>query len=331
MKRIQLGNAVFEGLNNAYVFGTDPDAETTLVDTGVATPDVREQLAEGLADFGLGFADVDELLLTHWHEDHVGLAGAIQAAGGATVRVHADDAPLVERDPDAWAEMTERQRAFLDEWGVPDEPREELLAFIDGHDELTGPEPTVEPFADGERFATPAGHLEALHLPGHAAGLAGFVFDGEDGRELFGGDALLPHYTPNVGGADVRVEAPLARYLETLERIVDGGFDRAFPGHRDPIDDPAGRARAIAAHHRERTECVVDVLAETGPADAWSVSAQLFGDLSSIHILHGPGEAYAHLDHLTAGGIVERTGNDYRLVETDPALDDLFPSIATSA
>ena len=59
------------------------------------------------------------------------------------------------------------------------------------------------------------------------------------------------------------------------------------------------------------------------------MSAHLFGDLSAIHILHGPGEAYAHLDHLAAHGIVERTNEGYRIVESDPALDGLFPAIAT--
>ena len=324
----RLENTVFEGLNNAYVFGADSDAPT-LVDTGIPTPETREQLSAGLTDLGLGFADIDRVLLTHWHEDHAGLAGAIQAAGGATVRAHAADAPIIARDSEAWNEMLDRQRALLDEWEMPAGPQAELLAILERNSELPEEPPEVEPFAEGERFQTPEGVLEALHLPGHAAGLAGFVFDGEDGPELLSGDALLPHYTPNVGGADVRVERPLAQYLSTLERIIEGEFARAWPGHRDPIVDPAGRARDIIIHHRERTENVVAVLSEHGPADAWTVSAHLFGDLSAIHILHGPGEAYAHLDHLADHAVVERTDAGYRLVDTDPDLDELFPTVET--
>lgn len=325
MNRIQLGNEVFEGQNDVYVFGADADP-TTLVDCGVATPETREQLTAGLSEMGLSLADIDQVLLTHWHEDHVGLADVIQEESDATVRVHSADAPLVAGDEDARNAMYDRQRELLREWGVPADAREELLAFLDGNAELAG-SPTVEPFEEGARFRTGEGDLEAIHLPGHAAGLSGFVFDGEAGRELLSGDAILPHYTPNVGGADIRVERPLAQYLDTLVRVIDGEFDRAWPGHRDVIEDPAGRAREIIGHHRERTGNVVGVLREHGPADAWTVSAHLFGELSSIHILHGPGEAYAHLDHLAAHDVVERTDAGYRLVDEDPALDGLFPTI----
>lgn len=329
MNRIRLENAVFEGLNNAYVFGAKSD-ETTLVDTGIPTPATREQLTTGLSDLGVTFADIDQILLTHWHEDHAGLAGAIQHAGGATVRAHTADVPIIAREPGAWEEMFDRQRTLLDEWGTPEESKAELLEIIERNSDLPDEPPTVEPFEDGERFSTPKGSLEAMYLPGHAAGLSGFAFAGEEGRELLSGDALLPHYTPNVGGADVRVERPLARYLDTLERIIEEDFVRAWPGHRDPISDPTGRAREIITHHRERTENVIDVLAEHGPADAWTVSAHLFGDLSAIHILHGPGEAYAHLTHLTAHSIVERTDDGYRLIDTEFDLDELFPSVETA-
>ncbi len=328
MNRIRLKNTVFEGLNNAYVFGADSDAPT-LVDTGIATPETREQLADGLSDLGLDFADIDQILLTHWHQDHAGLAGVIQQASGATVRAHTADAPIIARDPEAWETMLDRQRALLREWGTPEDSKEELLAILERNDGFAD-SPNVERFEDGARFSTPEGDLEALYLPGHAAGLSGFVFDGEEGRELLSGDALLPRYTPNVGGADVRVERPLARYLDTLERIIEGEFVRAWPGHRDPISDPSGRAREIIVHHRERTGNVVGVLREHGPADAWTVSAHLFGDLSAIHILHGPGEAYAHLDHLAAHSITERTDGSYRLLDTDFDLDDLFPTVETT-
>lgn len=324
MERITLENTVFEGLNNVYVLGAGSGAPT-LIDTGVATSETRAQLDEGLADAGVAIADIEQILLTHWHGDHAGLAGELQEESGATVRAHAADAPLIGGEESAWDAMDERQRDLLDEWGLPAEPREELLGFLDGS--LQGTPPTVEPFEDGARFDTPEGTLEALHLPGHAAGLAGFAFEGTDGRELFSGDALLPHYTPNVGGADVRVERPLANYLDTLAAIVDAGFARAWPGHRDPIDDPAGRAREIIVHHRERTGNVLDVLREHGPATAWTVSAHLFGDLSAIHILHGPGEAYAHLEHLSAHGVTERTDDGYRLLDSEPDLDELFPAV----
>ena len=73
------------------------------------------------------------------------------------------------------------------------------------------------------------------------------------------------------------------------------------------------------------TRNVVDALAELGPSTPWEVSAALFGDLHGIHVLHGPGEAYAHLDHLAGAGVVERDGTRYALVDADPDVASLFP------
>ncbi|MFC7078888.1 MBL fold metallo-hydrolase [Halorussus caseinilyticus] len=331
MKRIQLGNTVFEGQNDVYLFEGD-SGPTTLVDTGVATPDGREQLREGLAEYGLSFGDVDVILLTHWHHDHTGLAGEIQEESNATVYVHEDDAPLVSGDEAAWDAAEDLRDELWDEWGMPADARAELEEFLELHDRIQGRSPNVETFGDGATFDLGSVELRAVHLPGHAAGLAGFAFDGarvgddasEGDRELLSGDALLPKYTPNVGGADPRVEDPLGTYLDSLARIIDADYARAWPGHRDPIADPAARARDIAVHHRERTERVLSVLRDRGEADAWTVSADLFGDLSEIHIMHGPGEAWAHLDHLEREGVVERTDEGYALLDEDPDLDAIF-------
>ncbi|MFC6835571.1 MBL fold metallo-hydrolase [Halomarina ordinaria] len=331
MRAISLGNTAFEGLNNAYLLEGEV---TTLLDTGVSTDETREQLRAGLADHGLGFEDIEQVLLTHFHADHAGLAGEIQEAGGAVVRVHEADRPLVEQDPDAEEALAARQQSLLDEWGMPADAQAELLDFLGNQHDISGRPATVETVEPGDIVLAGDRELEVVYLPGHTDGLCGYAFEsdyrsfaGASGDELFSGDALLPYYTPNVGGADVRVERPLERYLGTLSTLVERDYARAWPGHRGPIVDVAGRAADIVVHHRERTDRVLDVLDAHGPADAWTVSAHLFGDLRYIHILHGPGEAYAHLGHLEAAGVVDRNGREYEVVDRDADLDALFPAI----
>jgi glyoxylase-like metal-dependent hydrolase (beta-lactamase superfamily II) len=180
-------------------------------------------------------------------------------------------------------------------------------------DESERPTPSVTTVEDGETLTVGGKRLQVVHAPGHTAGHCLFELDG--GEEAFAGDALLPEYTPNVGGADVRLDRPLERYLRTLRSIADADYRRVWPGHRDPIDDPTGRAREIIRHHEERAYRVLDALGRLGPCSVWAVSADLFGELSGIHILHGPGECYAHLEHLEADGLVTVENGEYRLTE----------------
>jgi len=315
---IALDNEEFEGNNRAYLL--EAAGETALIDTGVATPGVREQLDDGLAERGHSFESVDTVILTHWHADHAGLAGTIQDAGGARVVVHGADAQMVRRDADARAALRERHERTFEEWGMPSEKREGLREILES-DALVDPPETVETIEDGDEITVGDRTLRALHAPGHTAGLTCFEFEAADGREAFVGDAILPEYTPNVGGADLRVDRPLEQYLSSLRGIADREYERAWPGHRDVIEAPTERANTIMEHHRERTERVVEVLDAHGPADAWTVSARLFGELEGIHVLHGPGEAYAHLDHLRRHGVVERVDDRYRLVDESPSVD----------
>lgn len=319
---IQLRNTEFEGKNNAYLLDGD---EIALVDTGVSTPEAEAELRAGLAEYGVDVTDLDHILLTHLHEDHIGLAGKFQRESEAIVHAHPEDEPLIARDSDTLGRFRERQRAYFDRWGMPADAQRELLAFFESYDKLRGEPAEVTTHEDGEIITLSDRRLEVVHTPGHTAGHIGYAFEDDGGPTLFAGDALLPHYTPNVGGADVRVSRPLESYLATLRRIRDIGFVRAYPGHRHPIEDPATRAQEIIDHHRERSKRIVEILDTHGIADAWMVSAELFGDLSEIHILHGPGEAYAHLHHLAIHDVLTETDGRYATnPDSQDRLDDVF-------
>lgn len=312
MHQIQLSNRSFEGDNNVYLFDDGP--QTVLVDTGDPFPETEDHLATELDARGIEFADVDRIFLTHWHGDHVGLARTIQDESGCTVHVHSADAPLVGGEDDAWEAMAERQQEQFDHWKMPEEDRAVLREIFQAVSIRDNP-PSITPLEDGDTFSFNGRTMKAVHAPGHAAGLCLYELELDGQHIALTGDALLPVYTPNVGGADVRVDRPLERYLETLQNIVAADYDRAWPGHRDVIEEPAQRAQTILEHHEERAYRVLDALRRLGPADTWTLSADLFGDLEGIHNLHGPGETDAHLGHLERSGQVVRDGDLYRLAD----------------
>ena len=319
LNAITLGNHEFEGKNNTYLL--ESNGTVALIDTGIPRPSIRDELADGLAARNRSFADVDLVVLTHFHIDHAGLAGEVaEAAGGAPVLIHEDDEPMVRHDEDALDAYDDLQERRFEEWGMPADKRTELREFLEDAPDIDAPD-EIEPIADGDEIEIGDVSLDVVHSPGHTAGLCSFEFERDGAREAFVGDVILPVYTPNVGGADLRLDGALGHYLETLERIANRDYDRVWPGHRDVIDDPTGRAETIREHHHERTERVVNVLREAAPATAWEVSDALFGSLENIHILHGPGEAFAHLDHLADHDVVERTDEGYRLVDDAPDID----------
>jgi len=255
--------------------------------------------------------DIDEVLLTHWHPDHAGLASLIQRASDAPITIHIDDAPLVTAAGDGRAEIQARQREALRAWGVPREKRRTIDTLMRDETDLASV-PNVRSIAGGDVIQTEGPSLRAHHTPGHTLGSVGFEAQCDGESMLFAGDTLLPGYTPNLGGADLRVEQPLERYLETLLDLHASRYDRLYPGHGAPLTEPNARIRETIIHHEQRTWRVLAALDREEPATPWELGGELFGDLSGYHAFIGPGEVAVHLEHLGARGLVARTPDGYR-------------------
>jgi glyoxylase-like metal-dependent hydrolase (beta-lactamase superfamily II) len=270
----------------------------TLVDTGLALPDVDERLRRLLAALD---APVVRIVITHMHPDHVGAGAAAAAATGAPVWQGELDYEQCER---VWGNPAWPERVA--DWfgwnGTPpsitDELRERGPVFASFIRFARDPHRLRE----GDRIAG----WDVLELPGHADGHLGLLKDGR----LVSGDHVLPGISPAVGLYPESRPDPLGDFLASLHRTIELAPTVAYPGHGDVVTDPVRRARELIAHHDERLAATQDALAG-GASTGFDVSLVLFGqNLDPTSRRFAVAEALAHLERLVALGRAARGGSD---------------------
>jgi len=225
----RLGNELI----NFYL--VEADGGLVVVDAGL--PGFYDQLEQLLRSRGRTVADVDALLLTHAHPDHVGIAERVRQAG-VPVHVHEAD---VEQARTAKSHPREgnllpylRHRAL---WRL-------LFTSARNGGLKTTKIAEVTTFGDGELDLP--GRPRAIHTPGHSPGHVVFHFEGQGA--LIGGDALCT-YNPLTGRTGPQL-MPRAfawsnqRALESLGRIEGVDAGALLVGHGDPWT--SGVAAAVA-------------------------------------------------------------------------------------
>ncbi len=272
--------------------------EGTLFDTGI-----------GLGEPRWGELGIERIAITHFHPDHVGGAEAAAAATGAPVYQGALDYAQCER---VWGshDWPDRIAAWFLTHGVPEPIAQELIE--QGH-----------AFAPFIRFARDPELLyegselagwSVLELPGHADGHLGFLRDGA----LIGGDHLLARITPAVGLYPESKPDPLGDYLGSLERTIALAPRIVYPGHGEPIEDAAGRAREIVEHHRRRLDEIAGTL-KAEPRSGYEVSRAVFGgELGPAQRRFAVAETLSHLERLVRKGRAARRGRGRAVTYTAP-------------
>src|SRR4249919_676845 len=266
----------------------------TLVDTGVGLPEAKELWAVELEHAG---GRVATIFVTHFHPDHVGAAADLHELTGAPVVQGSLDyaqCELVWGNP-AWSE---RLVDWFELHGAPDDVTAELV----------GQSSVYRPFIRYQRDPTlvEAGeHVDGWELiaaPGHADGQLCLLRDGV----LVAADHLLGRITPTVGLWPASRADPLGDYLTALERTIELAPRIALPGHGEPIEDPARRARELQEHHRVRLEEAVAALGAE-PQTGYELSFALFGaDLPAAGRRFAIAETLSHLERLVHEGAAQR-------------------------
>jgi glyoxylase-like metal-dependent hydrolase (beta-lactamase superfamily II) len=269
-----------------------------LIDAGMNTPQTFQALVSGLERLQVPWSAIRQLLLTHMHPDHIGLAPAVLERSGAKLLMHHEDAQYLAEVADqevhpAWLDQV------LAEAGVPPAMVAEIAEsyeFVQKSFRKLDPDQLLK---GGESIPAIPGTLEVVWTPGHSPGHLCLYCP--ERKVLFSGDHILENITPNIGwhhGRDA-----LTEYLESLDQLGRFDIELILPSHGVPFRGHREWIRNTVCHHHERCQQVLSALRVPRTAHEL-VSTVWPRTLKHFHHRFAVFELLAHLEHLRRRGLV---------------------------
>jgi glyoxylase-like metal-dependent hydrolase (beta-lactamase superfamily II) len=289
---------------NAYLF---TGKQTTLLDTGISR--TARHLEESLRQIGIGFSDIDRIILTHGHIDHYGAAWHVvkRSSGHAAVAVHREDRPVVETG----MEVSDRQFSkFYRLMGVP--LVFELLFYGMGLFFSSLAENCRVDFclSDGEKIQMGDYEATIISTPGHTKGSICLYLEKEG--ILFSGDHVLGHITPNAfvmleSDFDIPWRMSQLEFYDSLRKIESLAPRIVYPAHGKPITDLPGTAAMYREQFSLRQEKILAILRK-GAFPVYRIARSLFPEISGkrlpLEIFLAVSEVFTHLQVLEKDGMV---------------------------
>ena len=285
---------------NSYIIVSEH--RNLIIDTGFNTTECQTELMRGLEELKIDLK-ITDLLITHMHTDHSGLAPVLKKRGVQAIYFSQTDGDLFnqtsKRDSfyhtlnQIFGFEIDNSLSFGKEFGTR---LVEPLEFI--------------PLFEGNEIVVGDYCFKVVDIPGHTPGHIGLYE--RNHRLFFCGDHILDEITPNISFWGFEQDI-LATYMTSLNKLYDYDLDYLFTAHRKIIRDHKKRILELLDHHEERLEEVLTILrggkkTASGMAALmhWDMSHKRWEDFPHSQKWFASGEALSHLEHLVHIGLVER-------------------------
>lgn len=279
---------------NSYVLRDE--GGVTIVDPGPRTTASELEWQEVWRALRIESKEISQIVITHHHPDHFGMAGYFQEMTGAPVLMSLRAFEEAQR---MWGEQGVMDCELVNlfrQHGMPLEWLRQLPDHLSRFYPQVMPFPKVTPISESNIVIMGGRSWEPVMTGGHASGHLSF-YSRQD-RIMLCGDAVLPQISPNIGllpGSDLQ---PLQTFMSSLDKLGAYEVTMAFPGHRNPFSHFSDRLRMLISHHEERLNKIEELLKQKSMT-GFEVCSALFGTRLGIHQMRfAMSEAIAHLYEL---------------------------------
>lgn len=295
---------------NCYLIEDDP---LTIFDPGPNSGEAIEALVVNLRKRGHELADIERIVVTHQHIDHLGLVEVVQHASGAEVVCLDVCKPWMENFHEESSATDRWASGMLVQHGVGEEVSVALRAVAKAF-RGWGSECKVDrTLTEGDFLEFRDRKLEIFHRPGHSS--SDTVFWNGDTQTLIAADHLIKRISSNPllerpsKAGDPRPQE-LVLYIESMKKTAAMPATLTLSGHGEPIVDHAALIEERFASTDKRVEKLYSMLAEGGPQTAHELARGTWGNIAVTQAFLTLSEVLGNLDILENAGRVSWTEED---------------------
>ena len=314
---------------------TAPDGAPawTIIDTGMGTG-LTKKLWTSLFDGPAAARRPTQLIATHYHPDHCGLAGWLCETYGMRFRMTESEwmiASLLWRVSDQ--DYADSQDTFFARYGVAQDVRDfHRVRGNEYRNSIGKPPARFDPIRNTGTLSIGGKDWSIITCGGHTTDHA-CLYCRETGV-LISGDQVLPQISPIISVWWYKDGlSPLPDYLEGLGRLRALPEDTlVLPSHRQPFRGLHRRIDQLSQHHDDRLDDLRRAITANGTLSSIEAAGILFPrPLDPMNMLFATGETIAHLEHLVRLGEVEKAECEgspvsYRVANTRGPTEDTHHS-----
>jgi glyoxylase-like metal-dependent hydrolase (beta-lactamase superfamily II) len=298
------------GRVNCYLVEDDP---LTLVDCGPNSGTSLTTLEAGLAEHGRRVEDLERIVLTHQHIDHIGLAQILADRSGAEVCALDALAPWLASYGEHMEADDQFSEAIMHRHGIPDDVSLALRAVTQQFRAWGASVAVTTPLRDGGTLGFAGRSWEIHHRPGHSP--SDTVFHDAASGELVGGDHLIGHISSNplisrpLDGATGERPKALVTYLASLAATQAMDLRVVLPGHGAPVTNHRALIDERRRLHDRRARKLLGLI-EQRPSTAHELAHDLWGNVAVTQAYLTLSEVLGHIDLLLDAGDVTEVEED---------------------
>ncbi len=255
--RIEIPLGIMFQSVNCYLI---PGKQLTLIDCGLYSESNWEIFQKKIKEHGYQVADIEQIIITHEHRDHIGLLPEIMANCNAIVRVPKMIKEWFSQPGKKNKEEIDFTKKLFNSLGFPKDILKEVFQYIEevkGNRKFTNLD-RFEFFEEGDYLEMGNTQWEILNTPGHCP--SQFVFLQKEQKRIFGSDMLLP-----IAPMPIKVENPnekgqpvkgLVDLLNSFERLRVFDIQTIYPGHGPVFNDANAMIdKQLARMKMRKEEC----------------------------------------------------------------------------